>query len=96
MNVTLNEYKVLRSILTNEYNANNGRDNGSAEGTETYSDSINDSREPSGITGRALGGVVSSLDKKGLVVADGWGGRDAGVRLTEAGYNTAKGPSPIE
>lgn len=82
MNITANERLVLRALRTNDFG--NG-----TQGDWLWSDCINDAREPSGITGSALGGVVSSLCEKGLAETDGNKGRDACIRLTEAGWAAA-------
>jgi hypothetical protein len=86
MTVTTNEAKVLKSILTNDFTMSNGRIPEKFEGTDwIWSDCINDSRYPSGINGKALSGVVSSLCQKNLIQSDG-----ECITLTEAGYNAAK------
>lgn len=88
-NLTQNESKVLKTILTNDFTMSNGAIPATYEGTDwIWSDCINDSASPSGIEGKSLSGVVSSLCKKGLVVVDGIS-RDACVSLTEAGFAAA-------
>lgn len=79
--VTNNEYKVLRSLLTNDF--------GDRGDGPTYAWAINDSDEPSGITGKSLSGVVASLSKKGLVKCEQWGD-DGTVQITEAGITLAR------
>lgn len=90
MNITDNEAKVLKAVLTNDFTMSNGRVPDKFEGSDwIWSDCINDTRFPSGIEGKALSGVVSSLCQKGLLQTDGNSGRDACVSLTEAGYAAA-------
>lgn len=67
--ITRNEHKVLRAILTNDFQAGG-----------TWANCINDASEPSGIEGKALAGVVSSLAKKGLLICGGRGS-DATVQF---------------
>lgn len=81
MNVTTNEMKVLRALITNFYS--------SSEGEPTWSDVINDASEPSGLKGKALAGVCGSLAAKGLVTTGGEG-RDSYIALTAAGCEAAK------
>lgn len=59
MNVTPSEKAVLIALRDNYY------------GDVTWTNCINDSDSPSGIEGKALSGVVASLSKKRLVIADG-------------------------
>lgn len=80
MHITESERKVLRSIYTNDFGTN---------GDCVWADSINDSAEPSGIEGRSLSGVVSSLMQKGLLHSGGYG-RDATIGLTDAGRAAAQ------
>lgn len=80
--VTQNEYKVLRAILRNNFHNMSGA---WTIGSEIWSDCINDSQEPSGIEGKTLSAVVSSLSQKGLVKKFG---PDV-VALTAEGYNIA-------
>lgn len=78
--LTPNEHKVLRALLTNDY--------GDGGDGPTYAWAINHAREPSGITGKSLSGVVASLSKKGLVRCEEW--YDEGVvQITEAGIALA-------
>jgi DNA-binding MarR family transcriptional regulator len=81
--ITENERKVLRAILTNDF----------GDGDDLawrWSNSINDAGEPSGLSGKTLSGVCASLAQKGLVQADGQSGRDACIRLTPAGAEIAR------
>lgn len=83
------EYRVLRAILLNDFtNVNGAMPENYADATEIWANSINDSAEPSGITGRSLSGVCSTLAQKGLIYANGRG-EDATVRLTQGGYDAA-------
>ena len=59
MNVTENEKAVLLAIKYNYF------------GSYTWANCINDSDKPSGIEGKRLSGVVSSLSKKGFVYVEG-------------------------
>lgn len=77
MNVTQNELAVLKALNGNFFS------NESCDWV--WSNCINDSNAPSGIEGKTLSGVVSSLCAKGLAEVDGNTGRDACIRLTEAG-----------
>lgn len=61
MELTSNEIAVMRSLANNFYGE---------RGDGVWANAINDSVTPSGITGKALAGVVSSLCKKGLIVSD--------------------------
>jgi len=81
MNLTENEIKVLNAICHNFY--------GDGPGDHIWSDSINDSHKPSGIEGKALSGVVSSLTQKGMVETGG-DKKDATCWVTEAGMNYFK------
>lgn len=93
MHITSNEMKVLRTVCRNDFTGANGAlpKNYSEASDWIWSDCINESRFPSGIEGRALSGVVSSLCQKGLLQIDGNSGRDACVRLTEQGFNEVAG-----
>lgn len=75
------EYRVLRAVITNQYH--DGQD---PINNEIWVSEIDAAREPSGISGKALSGVVSSLSKKGLVVTDG-----ECISVTEAGFIAAQG-----
>lgn len=81
MTTTQNETAVILALATNDF--------GNQAGDWVWANSINDARKPSGIEGKALSGVVSSLVQKGLVETDGNTGRDACVRLTETGLELA-------
>jgi hypothetical protein len=57
-NLTQNEIAVLRSLANNDYGT---------EGDGVWSWAVNHSLTPSGIEGKALSGVVSSLCAKGVI-----------------------------
>jgi hypothetical protein len=83
--ITENERKVLTAILHNYYNSSvNPVD------IEVWSLQIEDSQKPSGLHGRTISGVCSSLAKKGLVTTGG-SGREQTIALTQAGYDEVKG-----
>jgi hypothetical protein len=84
--ITDKEGKVLKAVLTNDFTMSNGRVPEKYDGPDwIWSDCINDTRFPSGIEGKTLSGVVSSLCRKGLLKSDG-----ECVALTEAGFTAAK------
>lgn len=85
--ITDNELAVLRAILTNYFH--DGLKGRETIGNLVWADCINDAGKPSGVTGKSLSGVVSSLSRKGLIVAEG--GKDACVCLTTVGYEAAIG-----
>ncbi len=86
--ITSNERKVLRAVLTNYFTSLNGGLPTEYEVESVWANCINDSNEPSGVEGKRLSGVISSLNSKGLVRSSGKG-EDACVALTEDGYNAA-------
>lgn len=92
-NVTHLERLVLVNIAENEYAPGNGMRPERADDATCWSDSIDCG--PNTIAASSIPGVVSSLSKKGLVLAGG-----EGVTLTEAGfeaYNIIKdGPKAAE
>jgi hypothetical protein len=76
MKLTEKEKAVLKAMAFNHY----------GEGTCTWSWAINESREPSGIEGKELSGVISSLTKKGLFrVDEGETRKEDSIWTTEAG-----------
>lgn len=78
MNITTNELAVLNALSNNHF--------GDGEPCVwIWSNCINQSSKPSGLEGKSLSGVVSSLCSKGLAEVDGNTGRDACIRLTPAG-----------
>lgn len=58
MILTENEHAVMRSLANNHYGD---------RGDGVWSNSINDSSTPSGLSGKTLSGVIGSLCKKGLI-----------------------------
>lgn len=58
-NLTDNERVVLKSLFHNYYGE---------KGDGVWSHAVNDSHEPSGLSGKTLSGVVSSLVQKGYYV----------------------------
>ena len=90
MRITRNENKVLRAIASNCFNDCNYDmpDTYERAGSSVWSWLINDAGEPSGIEGKALSGVVASLNKKGLAVSQrGENAKDDTVYMTEAGFD---------
>jgi hypothetical protein len=81
--LTDNEMKLLRAILTNEaHEAPLGTER---IGSSIWCESINEATEPSGIKdGKILSAIVSLLSQKKLVVSDG-----ETIELTAAGYEAA-------
>jgi hypothetical protein len=81
--LTENEMKMLRAILTNE-----AHDTPLGEeriGSSVWCESINEAKEPTGIKdGKILSAIVSLLSQKKLVVTDG-----ETIELTKAGYDAA-------
>jgi hypothetical protein len=80
------ERQVLQAISTNYFAM-------SDEPEWVWSDSIKECSSECTVPDRSMGGVVASLVKKGLVLSDGWGGREACVKLTAAGAAAAT-PAP--
>ena len=88
--ITTNEAAGLRAIATNCFNVlNYGIPTCYAEANqEIWTDLINDAEYPSGIEGKALSGVCSSLVKKGLMKSfTGFEKGESTVMLTEEGFN---------
>lgn len=65
--LTENEFAVLQSLAFNNYGD---------WGSDVWSWAVNDSQKPSGLTGKTLSGVVSSLCTKGLYRTNDAGGKD--------------------
>jgi len=80
--LTENEFAVLQSLAFNAYGDG---------GSDVWAWAVNDSSKPSGITGKALSGVVSSLCKKGLYKTGDAGGKDG-----EYLWRTALGDQVVE
>jgi hypothetical protein len=83
--ITPYEAAVLRAIATNCFNVMNYGVPTCYEdaNAEIWTDSINDAKYPSGLEGKALSGVCSSLAKKGLVEKS----FSETIVLTEEGFN---------
>jgi hypothetical protein len=82
MSITENEMKVMKALEVNYFSV--------TLGDWVWSNSVNDSKRPSGLKGKVLSGTVSSLCSKGMVEANGEKGEDACVRLTTAGIAALK------
>jgi hypothetical protein len=81
--LTDNELKILRAILTNE--AHETPLGEERIGSSVWCESINEAKEPSGIKdGKLLSALVSLLSQKKLVISDG-----ETIELTKAGYDAA-------
>lgn len=88
MNVTEKELTVLNAIISNDYQNFDVTDRGMINSpTWTFV------CEDSGIKGKSLSGVISSLSKKGLVESDLdlLNSIDSTIYITEAGYNALQG-----
>lgn len=70
--LTPNEKAVLIALVYNHYSTSDD------ENGMTWANCINDSDKPSGIKGKTLSGVVSSLAKKGWLSCGG-SGNDATI-----------------
>ena len=83
MNLTNKEFAVLRAIATNCFNhMNYGIPTCYEEANaEVWTNCINDAKYPSGLEGKALSGVCSSLVRKGLIQSF-----DETIVLTQKGY----------
>ena len=81
MKITPNELEVLLSIINNDYQTFDKSDRALIKSpTWTFV------CEDSGIKGKSLSGVISSLTQKGLVGST-LDGEDSTIWITEAGYN---------
>jgi DNA-binding MarR family transcriptional regulator len=80
-NLTENELAVVKALAFNNYSIGYCDD---LEGA-TWSEFINDSAAPSGIEGRSLSGVVSSLCQKGLIASSEYDRNEWTISWTEAG-----------
>lgn len=74
--LTQNEVAVLKSLANNHYGD---------DGDGVWAWAVNDSRTPSGITGKALSGVVGSLCKKGLISSEEYEKNEDVIWMKEAG-----------
>ena len=84
MKITPNELEVLLSIIDNDYQTFDKSDRNLIDaGTWTFV------CEDSGIKGKSLSGVISSLTQKGLVgsTTTTVGSKYGTIWITEAGYN---------
>lgn len=81
--ISQDEFKVLRAILTNEFHdAPLGRER---IDSSVWCASLDEAAEPCGVKdGKILSAIVSALAHKKLVVSDG-----ETIALTEAGYAAA-------
>ena len=80
MKITENELKVLLTIINNDYQTFDKSDRELIKSpTWTFV------CEDSGIRGKSLSGVISSLTQKGLVGSKG-AGNDSTIWITEYGY----------
>jgi DNA-binding MarR family transcriptional regulator len=84
MNITEKEQAVLLAIISNDYQ-NYDISDVNLINTPTWTFVCEDS----GIKGKELSGVISSLNKKGLVVSDLDKSRleDSTIYITEKGFN---------
>jgi hypothetical protein len=84
--VTENEHRVLRALVTNDYSSNEDTTDGS-----TWSNCIDSAREPSNLAPASLGGVVASLVAKGLVHSSNEGKDSVITWASKAAYKFAAG-----
>jgi hypothetical protein len=85
MKTTLNELEVLLSIINNDYQTFDKSDKALIESaTWTFV------CEDSGIKGKSLSGVISSLTQKGLVGST-LDGNDSTIWITELGFEALQG-----
>lgn len=87
--VTASELLVLKAVFYNYFSPSNGRGLETDIDAQIWSDCINDSAKPSGIEGKALSALVSTLSQKGFLWSAG-SGRDRCVGVSRAGYDTIK------
>lgn len=74
--LTENEHKVMKSLANNDYG---DRGNG------VWSWAVNESRTPSGLTGKTLSGVVGSLCKKGYIFSEEYEKNEDVIWMTDLG-----------
>ena len=79
--LTENEQAVLKSLANNHYGD---------QGDGVWSWAVNESQEPSGITGPALSAVVGSLVKKGLYTSEEYDRNEQVLWRTETGLAAMK------
>jgi hypothetical protein len=80
-NLTENEHAVLKALYNNAYGE---------KGDGVWAWAVNDSHEPSGITGKSLSGVVGSLCKKGLYRSEEYDKNEWVLYTTELGNSVMK------
>ena len=74
--LTDNEKSVMKSLANNNY--------GDC-GDGVWSNAVNDSLTPSGITGASLSGVIGSLCKKGFITSSKYEKNEDVIWMTETG-----------
>ena len=83
---TVKEREVLRSILESQYQSCDSDNEGVIE-TAMYQWDVLDFAE--GVGAKSFSGVVSSLNKKGLVTSDSTGHKnDHTITVTKLGFDT--------
>lgn len=87
--VTHAEMLVLKAVFFNHFSPSNGQGKETDIDEAIWSDCINDSAKPSGIEGKALSALVSTLCQKGFMRSSG-SGQDRCVSVTRAGYDVIK------
>lgn len=85
-NFTANEMAVLQALAFNNFSVGMCDDFQGA----TWSDCINDSEKPSGIQGRSLSGVVSSLCQKGYITSAEYDTNEWTISWTDMGREFAR------
>jgi DNA-binding MarR family transcriptional regulator len=80
-NLTESEIAVLRSLANNHYGD---------KGDGVWSWAVNHSDTPSGITGKALSGVMGSLAKKGLITSEEYERNEDVIWMTDEGKATVE------
>lgn len=81
LTLTENETKVLKSLANNNYGE---------QGDGVWSNAVNDSLTPSGITGSSLAGVIGSLCKKGVITSQEYDRNEEVIWMTETGKELVK------
>lgn len=74
--LTDNEKAVMKSLANNHYGE---------QGDGVWSNAVNDSQTPSGITGASLSGVIGSLCKKGLITSEEYDKNEDVLWMTNLG-----------
>ena len=83
--LTPNETAVMTALAYNNYSIGDDPQDG-----QTWSELINDSSKPSGITGKSLSGVVSSLVKKNLIYSSEYDRNEFVIGFTSEGAKIAE------